>query len=490
MSCTVSKEAFSPEKKIAPEKLKEDYSLFRQILEESHPGLYWYTPKDSMNYFFDYGYSQIKDSMTEPQFRALLSYVVTNIDCGHTSIKYSKRYSAYLDTAKRKLFPFAMKFWGDTMIVTANISRKDSFIKRGTVIKSINGLTAPQLRDRVFQYTVTDGYSLSGKYQSISNGFNFGSWYSTIFGLKSNLNVDYYDNDGNIMHGIAYVYNPAEDTLRRDSSSSRRSFTMHAIKHGKKYRLYNARNLQIDTSGSTAFMVLNTFSHGNQLKIFFRRTFKTLDKKRIQNLIIDLRSNGGGEASNSTLLTRFIIDKKFKIADSLYAVTRHSRYDKYIDKSFFYRMLMVFLTGKRNDGKYHFGYFERHYFQPKSHHHFNGNVYLLIGGNSFSATTLFAGAVKGQKNVTLVGEETGGGYYGNNAWMIPDVTLPNTGLRFRLPKFRLVIDKNRIKNGRGVMPDVLALPTVEAIRKGVDFKAEKALELIRNREQLNSASVR
>ena len=81
--------------------------------------------------------------------------------------------------------------------------------------------------------------------------------------------------------------------------------------------------------------------------------------------------------------------------------------------------------------------------------------------------------------MTLVGEETGGGYYGNTAWMIPDVTLPVTGIRFRLPRFRLVVDSTREKNGRGVMPDVLVLPSVEALSKGLDFKTAKAKELIR-----------
>jgi hypothetical protein len=80
--------------------------------------------------------------------------------------------------------------------------------------------------------------------------------------------------------------------------------------------------------------------------------------------------------------------------------------------------------------------------------------------------------------VTLVGEETGGGYYGNTAWMIPDVTLPHTKLRFRLPRFRLVIDRSRVKNGRGVLPDVPSLPTADAIGRGLDFKTEKAKELI------------
>src|SRR5580704_2825235 len=85
-SCKTSKDAFDPDKKYGSEKLKEDYTLFRNILEESHPGLYWYTSKDSMDYFFNNGFSQIKDSLTEPQFKNILSYIVAKINCGHTAV--------------------------------------------------------------------------------------------------------------------------------------------------------------------------------------------------------------------------------------------------------------------------------------------------------------------------------------------------------------------------------------------------------------------
>ena len=77
-----------------------------------------------------------------------------------------------------------------------------------------------------------------------------------------------------------------------------------------------------------------------------------------------------------------------------------------------------------------------------------------------------------------MGEETGGGAYGNTAWLIPDITLPNTKVRFRLPLFRLVIDKN-VRKGRGVMPEVEVDPTVNAIRKNQDYKMDKVLEMIR-----------
>ncbi len=140
---------------------------------------------------------------------------------------------------------------------------------------------------------------------------------------------------------------------------------------------------------------------------------------------------------------------------------------------------MLFFTRKKNDGNYHFGYFERHYFKPKKRHHYDGKVYIVTGGNSFSATTLFASALVKQDNITVVGEETGGGAYGNSAWLIPDVTLPVTGIRFRLPLFRLVIDKTTPKNGRGVQPEVEALPSIEAIKRNADFKVEKVMELIK-----------
>ena len=199
-----------------------------------------------------------------------------------------------------------------------------------------------------------------------------------------------------------------------------------------------------------------------------------------EHLVIDVRANGGGSVTNSTLLTKFIADKEFKVADSLYANTRNSRYKKYIDGYFFNRIFMVFMTSKKKDEKYHFGYFERHYFKPKKKKHFDGKVYILTGGNSFSATTLFTQIVKPQDNVTVVGEETGGGAYGNTAWLIPDLTLPETGVRFRLPLFRLVIDKDIPKDGRGVQPEVNAGPTTNAIRRGVDYKMEKVMELIKS----------
>src|SRR6185295_10809377 len=87
-SCSTSKSSIV-NKKYAAKKLKEDYRIFQGALEESHPGLYWFTPKPEIDKVFAEGYSSIKDSMTERQFRTLLLKVVTPIRCGHTSVSYS-----------------------------------------------------------------------------------------------------------------------------------------------------------------------------------------------------------------------------------------------------------------------------------------------------------------------------------------------------------------------------------------------------------------
>jgi hypothetical protein len=472
-----TKETFNPEKKYSPEQLKSDYRLFRGILQEDHPSLYWYVPRDSINYFFDKGYAALGDSMNEQQFRTLLSYVIARIDCGHTSVRPSKRFSEWADTARRQQFPLILKWWKDTMVVAVNLNRTDTVIKRGMIIQSINGRTAGQLTDTLFDYFVTDGYNLTGKYQYLSTGLNFSAWYRNVIGYTPTFDIGYIDS-GIVKQVSIPVYDPRTDTTRRLFRHRLIPGAEPSRKARKQMDAFLTRNLQIDTGSHSAFMTLNSFEHGNHLRKFFRQSFRTLHEKNIPNLVIDVRSNGGGDATNSTLLTRYIIDRKFKLADSLYAVHRSSHYDKYIQNGFLYGLLMDMVTHKHADGKYHFWYFERHYYRPKKEDHFDGQVYILTGGNSFSATTLFAGMLKGQKNVTLVGEETGGGFYGNTAWMIPDVTLPNTGIRFRLPRFRLVVDRTREKNGRGVQPDVLSVPTAEAIGKGFDFKAAKVKELI------------
>lgn len=475
VSCTSTKKTFVAERKFSKAELGKDYALFRNVLEESHPSLYWFTPKDSMDYYFDQGRNKLRDSMTEREFRTLLSFVISKMRCGHTAVRYSKRYSAYLDTARLKIFPLSIKAWEDTMVVTANLNRKDSVIRRGTIITAINNVKVEKLIDTVFNYLSADGNAITGKYQAISNRGNFGAFYKNIFGLPDSLDISYYDRFGEPQTTTIPMYDPVADTADRRPPAETKKPSREETKF---VSMHSARNVQVDTTLHSAFMTVNTFSRGHKLKAFFRNSFRTMKQMHIKYLVIDVRTNGGGDASNSTLLTRYIVNQNFKLADTLYAVRRSSKYRRYIEMQPLYWMMMQFITHRERDGKYHFGYLERHVFRPKKRNHFDGEVFILTGGNSFSATALFAKKLRGQPNVKLIGEETGGGAYGNSAWMLPDVKLPQTGLRFSLPKFRLVMDKDEVAAARGVKPDIEVLPSVESIRRGVDPKVEVIKDII------------
>ena len=93
---------------------------------------------------------------------------------------------------------------------------------------------------------------------------------------------------------------------------------------------------------------------------------------------------------------------------------------------------------------------------------------------------MFLSFLKAQTNITTVGEETGGGYYGNTAMHIPTIVLPNTGIQVSLPMYRLVMDATRPK-GHGFIPDIEIGPSSAAIQKRVDLKMIKIKELIQQK---------
>lgn len=479
--CAVSNKNYDPSRKYSRQQLQQDYSLLRNILQTKHPALYWYTPKDSMNFYFDSLYNNIADSMTELQFGwTIIAPLTQKIHCGHTSFAMSKHWNKYIRDRVIPSFPLYVKVWGkgDTMVVTGNLNSKDSIIKRGMLITSINGLNNHQLVQRMFLNLPLDGYADNVNYIRLSSSFPY--YHRNSFGLYKNYRVGYVDSLGNEKTTLLPMFSPVIDTVKKVNPPQGNGFPHRQT---RKERRQNYRVMEIDSSNNTATITLNTFSkgEGKHLRGFIKRSFKKIQQQHIQNLILDLRSNGGGDVNMSLLLTKYLRNTPFKIADSSYAIaTSLKPYTKYISNGFLSNIGLFFVTKKQSDGNYHFGYWERHLFHPKKKNHFNGHVYVLTGGLTFSASTIFCNAVKGQKNITLAGEETGGGWYGNSGLLIPDITLPITKLRVRLPFFKIVQYGHIATKGTGVVPDMLIPPTVDGVRKGIDRKMEIVKGLIKN----------
>lgn len=472
VSCSASRH-FNPNKKFAKEALQQDYTLLRNILEEKHPSLYWYTSKDSMDIYFQKGYQAITDSMTELQFGwNVVAPLLSTIHCGHTSFLMSKDWNKFIKNRQIPSFPLRLKVWDDSMMVIQNLNTKDSSIKRGDFVTGINGLKNPEIIQALFKNMVEDGYSSNVNYSRLTTSFPY--FHRNTFGLYQSYFVNFTDSNGIEKRTLIPFYAPVEDSVKLQIKEQKKAH--QRVSHAK--RLAMIRSVQFDST--SALIAINSFSKSH-LRPFLNQTFRAVRKKKIENIILDLRFNGGGDINNSVLLTKFIRNNSFKVADSAYSMAKNfAPFSSHISNGFINNLGLLFVSKRKKDGNYHFGFWENHTFKPRQRNHFNGKTYVLIGGPTFSASSLFCNAVKGQENVILAGEETGGGWYGNSGILIPNITLPNTKLRVRLPFFKLVQFNHVEVKGTGVPPDVFIGTNWRDILKGVDTKVRVVKEMISN----------
>ena len=474
LGCGGSRHTFNPNQKFSPEELKEDFDIGWHTYQKNHPSLYWYNTKDSVDGQFAKVRESFTDSLTEAEFRLRLSFAVAAIRCGHTSVLTSKGYRKYAQKAKEPSFPLQVKVWGtDSMVVLNNLQGDTLPIKRGTIITAIDQVPASVFINQMKQYAYTDGFSDGFKELQISSGFP--ARFKWLYGLKNEYNFSYIDSSGNKATNTLAIYDPAKadslKKLKKDSSIAKQA----ASKKPPKKPTYG--KFSIDSSKLFALLELNNFSH-NKVPKLIRSSFKKTSTTGIRSMVIDLRSNGGGKIDNCTLLTKYVINRPFRVADSVWAKDLKLAYPQHTQMAWVYQYFRWAFAKKQSDGLWHNGQSERKMYNPKKKNHFDGTLYVLTGGATFSASSLFLSKIYQQPNVVVVGEETGGGARGNTAVFIPKVTLPNTGVQLRLPLFRLISDVTIPENGRGIQPSVEVFPDSWHIANGMDKKMEKVKSLI------------
>lgn len=475
---------YTPERRYAPQQLQADLQLAEQTLRTNHPSLYWYATPNSVAAAFARARALCADSMTETQFRNLLNETLGVLRCGHTSALYSQQYSRQFaaQTLRQSRLPLQLKVLNDsTLIITRNTNRHDTLLQPGMQVTAINNRSAKTLIDTMRTMVPLDGYAVIFAYQNISN--NFPRFYQSRFPNDTLFTINYIDFEGNLLTAERKTYRrPAYDTakLLADTPQVKRD-AINTARSWRELKKRQIRSFQIDTANQIATLRLNTFSSALK-RNYLRQTFRQLQKQQTPNLVLDLQNNSGGLIQTSLLLTRFIKNEPFRYTDSVYSIRRNILSDAAVARRFITNTAMWALHKKVKDSLYEFRFFSGRTYQPHKRR-YNGQVWVLTGGYSFSAAAMFMANVKGQSNVTLVGEETGGGYYGINGGFIPLVTLPHTRLRMRLPLHRIVTKSSVAQNGSGVPPDVQVAPTAESIRQNRDVKTEKVRELIRQRQK-------
>lgn len=451
-------------RKFQAKQLKEDFLIFRKVLEEAHPGLYRYTDKKVLDADFDNAFKRLNGEMTEREFFPIVASIVSAIRCGHTQSIPSSEYMNYLKT-----FPLNLRFIKGKAYV---ISSPDNAIMPGSELLSINGKKMSDITRTLLAHLPADGDIETGKYRRLDRLFEF--YYNLLIEQPDSFNVEYYDAAKRQKKKISVpplIENEAKVRARFDD--------------GKK-----PLRLEFLPESNAALLTINTFDDstitkaGQDYRRFMEAAFQEIKEKKIQNLIIDLRSNGGGDDEFGSLLFSYLTDEEFRYFDYIETSTSKITLAQYSDTSaeinkMFAEDLMPGVAGRfRLKDSVDFNLQQ---LQQPQKNHFDGKVWFLTTGQSFSTTADFCSIAHHHRRGSFVGEEVGGGYYGNNSRYWVRLTLPNTRLRVFIPLWKYV---NAVSGyaypRRGVMPDYPVQPTVQDVLNGVDTEMIYTLKLIKN----------
>jgi C-terminal processing protease CtpA/Prc len=219
---------------------------------------------------------------------------------------------------------------------------------------------------------------------------------------------------------------------------------------------------------------------GDDFPQWIEDTFKTLREKGTKTLIVDLRGNGGGEDMYGAKFVSYLTDKPFHYFDHINVKTIHPSFKDASDWNPAEEARLRAGTVPDPRG----GYLVTPQLHPglavqsPGKYPFLGKTIVLIDGGTFSTAADVCAVLHHLKRATFVGEETGGGYYGNNSGPMPTVTLPISKLKLRLPMYEYW---NAVPGyageRRGTLPDYPAPNTVSGLLKGVDAPLDLALKL-------------
>lgn len=413
------------QKKWSPAEIEEDLQEVKQRLEKYYPGLYHY--EDAAAFQARLAYLVPKDSLDILEAYQRISALVAGVKDLHLAVALPAK---LLDNEPRYL-PLILRKFNNEFYVHLNTSA-DSSLVRGSRIIGINNI--PPLEDyERFQhlYGADNDNPFSKQYYAERN---FGGFYARWYGFLDTARITY---------SLPGQTGLLEKTVRFQTAKE------NAETAGKRYKGFLRKNFDYriaDSSARAAVLDLTTFRgpksalsfSENKYKKELKRKFKQISQDNVSHLILDLRGNGGGAVVNVQRLLSYLLPEPFHLYDSV-SITRagfKKEFKPYLGVTGL--IGRMYLNKKDENAYYRIYSAQKRKNKPAKKYRYSGQLYVLMDGGSYSATTFTISLLKNRDRGIFVGTPPGGADWGSFAGRAYRAKLKHTKLRINVPLMTLV----------------------------------------------------
>lgn len=468
--------------KLPVAQLQEDFEVIQNAILKVHPGLYRYN--DSLS--VQNNLATLKESLQQPltygESFLEISKFITTIQCDHTSASYFNQdaiMTSLLHEQENKI-PFTFVWIDERMIVTRNASESE-MLTTGAEVLEINAVPVSEILNGLLPYISADGATVSNKISKAEvDGYDFryssfDVLYPLLFPFKNNSLEILVKSPGETQSQKARVATITRKQRKRILASKYPDFESNA-EDLWSYSIPedNIGYLRIGSFGTNMFQ--------KDWKKMLAEAFILFKEKDVQNLILDIRENQGGQDEAAYELEKYLYKKEctnegFQSQSRFLKFPEDVKDDVTTWDTWFYNL--------EEDEHYKEG---KYFVFPKDQSArnlgptattFNGKLIVLTSSKNVSGAFYLARLLKKCGVATLVGQETGGNLKGINGGAILFLKPPNSRININLPVIGSFSTKEMLNEG--VKPDIAVKKEVGDIANNVDAELQKALKILKRK---------